>query len=132
MADCACDALGTKNGTESFCDPQTKQCDCNCAVEGTNCDTCTDMHFNFPDCEENRKSFCKKFTNKHLQYMLFIACSCNPDGSTGLICDKNDGQCPCKDNVGGRQCDACEDGFKEHPECIRKKLFKSHFFQNEI
>ena len=53
--DCACDVLGTKNGTSSICDPETKQCDCNCAIEGISCNTCIDKHFNFPECEENRK-----------------------------------------------------------------------------
>ena len=52
---CSCDALGTNPDALSICDPATKQCDCNCAIEGTNCDTCTDMHYNFPECETNRK-----------------------------------------------------------------------------
>ena len=52
---CSCDALGTNPDALSICDPTTKQCDCNCAIEGTNCDTCTDMHYNFPECETNRK-----------------------------------------------------------------------------
>ena len=54
-SDCVCDAQGTKPEALSLCDPVTKQCDCNCAIEGTNCDACTDMHYNFPQCEENRK-----------------------------------------------------------------------------
>ena len=52
---CTCDAQGTKPDALSSCDPVTKQCDCNCAIEGTNCDTCTNMHFNFPECEDNGK-----------------------------------------------------------------------------
>ena len=52
---CTCDAQGTKPDALSSCDPVTKQCDCNCAIEGTNCDTCTNMHYNFPECEDNRK-----------------------------------------------------------------------------
>ena len=52
---CSCDAQGTKPDALSSCDPVTKQCDCNCAIEGTNCDTCTNMHYNFPECEDNRK-----------------------------------------------------------------------------
>ena len=62
-----------------------------------------------------------------ITYANDLACNCDPDGSTSPICEKSDGQCPCKDNVGGRQCDACEDGFKEHPECIRKELKISFF-----
>ena len=52
---CSCDAQGTNPDALSICDPLTKQCDCNCAIEGINCDTCTDMHYNFPECEDNRK-----------------------------------------------------------------------------
>ena len=52
---CSCNAQGTNPDALSICDPLTKQCDCNCAIEGINCDTCTDMHYNFPECEANRK-----------------------------------------------------------------------------
>ena len=55
VGDCACNAEGSR---DLNCDVQTGQCDCNCAIEGINCDTCTDMHYNFPECEGNRK-ICK-------------------------------------------------------------------------
>ena len=43
-------------------------------------------------------------------------CECNslgtiptPEGT--FVCEQPTGQCPCKDNVIGRQCDTCADGF---------------------
>ena len=46
-----------------------------------------------------------------------LDCACNPEGSTSLVCDKSDGQCPCQANVTGRQCNVCQDGFKNYPNC---------------
>lgn len=46
--------------------------------------------------------------------LLFGAdCECLAAGSMGgsLKCDNVTGQCMCKQNVEGRQCDACRDGF---------------------
>ena len=124
---CSCDALGTNPDALSICDPTTKQCDCNCAIEGTNCDTCTDMHYNFPECETNRKDMSNIKVSIENNIYYNAACNCDPKGSTSLICEKSDGQCPCKDNVGGRQCNACDDGFKDHPNCIRKTVFTYTF-----
>ena len=49
-----------------------------------------------------------------------LACNCDPNGSTSLICNKETGQCACKPNVVERQCKVCENGFKGHPECVCK------------
>ena len=51
---CNCNPLGCKGGNTT-CDPQTKQCDCECSIQGLNCDECTDMHYNFPFCETTCK-----------------------------------------------------------------------------
>ena len=60
---CRCNLEGTKNSSMS-CDANTGQCDCNCAIEGLACDTCTDMHYNFPNCEDNRKKL-SVYTNEY-------------------------------------------------------------------
>ena len=51
-------------------------------------------------------------------FILSVACSCYPPGTNerarqdgALTCDERSGQCPCKRQVVGKRCDACEDGF---------------------
>lgn len=36
-------------------------------------------------------------------------CHCNPEGSRSQFCDINSGQCPCRDGISGRTCEACTD-----------------------
>lgn len=40
-------------------------------------------------------------------YNLFIECQCNTTGSSNNICDHITGQCNCRSNVNGNQCDTC-------------------------
>ena len=41
-----------------------------------------------------------------------LECSCNDTGSYNhSSCDKNGGQCSCKSNVDGIDCDRCKPGF---------------------
>ena len=58
---------------------------------------------------------------KIIMYLILV-CGCDEDGSVGLICEKETGQCPCKDNVTGRQCRVCEEGYKEFPDCVGKYI----------
>jgi len=54
----------------------------------------------------------------NLQYLIYhrymfnvqlsTDCDCHPKGSLETQCALYDGQCPCKDNVGGKQCDECQ------------------------
>lgn len=39
---------------------------------------------------------------------MFIACSCDPNGSINQTCDAITGQCYCKANVVGRTCNQCD------------------------
>lgn len=41
-------------------------------------------------------------------FFIFVtACGCSPEGSLSSLCDTVNGQCQCKPNVIGRQCDRC-------------------------
>ena len=48
-------------------------------------------------------------------------CNCNPAGTEGgdATCDDN-GQCHCKCDVTGLQCDTCEIGHQGFPDCHGK------------
>lgn len=50
------------------------------------------------------------FTIVNLLLFSFAAtgCKCNSIGSTSSACDIVSGQCKCKQNVVGRQCDQCQ------------------------
>lgn len=41
---------------------------------------------------------------------LRSACQCDPQGSLSSVCDPSGGQCQCRPNVVGRQCDRCAPG----------------------
>ena len=117
--DCNCNLDGCET---KGCDANG-QCHCKCAIQGLKCTECIDFHYGFPNCEENCKfenEICSKHERNFLNQLLYADCGCNREGSTSLICNKTDGQCACKPNVHGRQCDKCKDGFKLHPNCTRK------------
>ena len=39
------------------------------------------------------------------------SCGCNVAGSMNAVCNKTNGQCPCKAHSLGHQCDTCPSGF---------------------
>ena len=68
----------------------------------------------------------------YVKISILSDCSCSEKGSISLICDKETGQCPCQPNVSGRQCETCQDGFKEYPDCERMYFFhiNENFYKN--
>ncbi|CAG5119070.1 unnamed protein product, partial [Candidula unifasciata] len=90
--ECQC-VPGTSNSTE--CDFITGQCSCVSGVGGRSCDQCL-MGFwgynvaNFTGCK---------------------ACGCVEAGSLSVQCYNNTGQCSCRTNATGSNCDVCIDGF---------------------
>ena len=62
---------------------------------------CKDGWFGYPDCEQ---------------------CECSQEGISGSDgrCDQTTGQCPCRVNFAGRQCDSCTAGYYEYPHCFSK------------
>jgi len=40
-------------------------------------------------------------------FIFYVECQCNKTGSNNNICDPITGQCDCRSNVIGNQCDVC-------------------------
>ncbi|XP_018320894.1 laminin subunit alpha [Agrilus planipennis] len=78
--------------------------------------TCASNHFyiNTSDegfCKDSVFSITAGYNNGALQ------CYCDHIGSLSFQCNKFGGQCECKPNVIGRQCEACKTGFYDFPDC---------------
>ena len=50
-------------------------------------------------------------------YVMFQPCDCDPHGSFDNNCDPLTGQCACKLDYNGTQCDSCLFGFYGFPDC---------------
>lgn len=71
---------------------------------------CGHDHFHI---QLNASEFCKQavFSLTSDYNNGALPCNCDYSGSTSFECDPFGGQCQCKNNVIGRQCDACRTGF---------------------
>ncbi|KAM7395151.1 hypothetical protein PAMA_006754 [Pampus argenteus] len=73
------------------CNPITGQClRCRQGYGGVACDNCAEGYYG------------DAITAKNCQ-----PCQCHTNGSVSEVCNKVNGQCECRDNVVGRQCDEC-------------------------
>ncbi|XP_041661168.1 laminin subunit alpha-2 isoform X10 [Cheilinus undulatus] len=73
------------------CDPITGQClRCRQGYSGPACDSCANGYYG------------DAITAKNCQ-----PCQCHTNGSVSEVCNKENGQCECRENVVGRQCDEC-------------------------
>ncbi|XP_013386515.1 usherin-like [Lingula anatina] len=91
---CNCHTDGTVGGSIS-CHATTGQCNCKANVRNLKCDACNFGFFNLTSTNPDGCS----------------PCNCDPLGSNDQYCDPTTGQCRCKDNVVGKQCDRCSDGY---------------------
>lgn len=139
---CNCDI----EGTLSFeCEKFGGQCPCRPNVIGRQCEICKTGFYGFPDCKPcncpstancapetgecicppnvsgERCDVCKPRTYGFDPIIGCEECNCNPLGVTGndLQCSLYNGNCNCKENVIGRQCDKCRPGYSEFPRCIQ-------------
>ncbi|KAK3091660.1 hypothetical protein FSP39_021617 [Pinctada imbricata] len=48
-----------------------------------------------------------------------VACNCDTDGSLSFDCSDFGGQCKCRENVIGRKCTHCREGYFGFPRCRR-------------
>lgn len=77
---------------------------------------CGQDHFYIP---LNASDFCKNavFSLTTAYNDGALPCGCDYIGSTSFECEPFGGQCQCKPNVIGRQCDACRTGYYGFPDC---------------
>ncbi|PAA46229.1 hypothetical protein BOX15_Mlig008391g4 [Macrostomum lignano] len=94
---CSCD---TRGSLSIQCDQSTGQCSCKRSVMGARCDTCIRGNFGLNESDPNGCS----------------PCNCNPDGSLSSVCDPLSGNCECRPNIEGRQCDHCAPMFYSFSE----------------
>lgn len=87
--ECNCELEGTVAGNMS-CSMESGHCYCKENVEGRKCDHCSYGSYAYPDCEK---------------------CDCDLRGTTETICNQQNAECFCKQNVlQGSRCDLCKDG----------------------
>ena len=98
---CNCFAAGITNGGDcrrgDLASADSGQCACKSRVTGRQCDTCTSGYYNLA---LRNADGCQ-------------ACSCNTVGTIAgnSSCQALTGQCYCKANVDGLQCQSCLTGF---------------------
>ena len=101
ILECDCDPEGT---TVDYCDMKTGQCICKNNIGGSRCDQCAPGFYK----------------NQYLPFLQCQPCDCSNEGSNSEVCNSENGQCPCKENVLGRVCNYCKSGFFGYPNCIGK------------
>ncbi|XP_062872234.1 laminin subunit alpha-5 [Trichomycterus rosablanca] len=136
---CGCHEAGSESDT---CQPFGGQCPCRPNVIGRDCSQCATGYYGFPNCRPCNcgTRLCEPVTGQCIcpprtllpecvqcEPQTFGChplvgceiCNCSRPGVTAqdITCDTNNGQCRCKTNIIGRQCDQCAPGFYGYPNC---------------
>ncbi|XP_059188801.1 laminin subunit alpha-5 isoform X2 [Centropristis striata] len=136
---CACHEVGADSDT---CEAFGGQCRCRPNVIGRDCSMCATGYWGFPNCRPCNcgTRLCEPVTGDCICPPRTVlpectqcepqtfgchpvvgceVCNCSRPGvlSPDVNCDNLSGQCRCKDNVVGRQCDRCAPGFYGYPNC---------------
>ncbi|XP_032875419.1 laminin subunit alpha-3 isoform X3 [Amblyraja radiata] len=138
---CGCNSDGA---TSPDCSPIGGQCPCRPNVIGRQCDRCATGHYLFPSCRrcncgqrlcdegtgrcicapQTVKPKCEACEKQTFRYHPLVGCeqcNCTREGiikPTNRDCHRKTGQCRCKPEVTGRQCDRCSVGFSRFPDCF--------------
>ncbi|ELU04081.1 hypothetical protein CAPTEDRAFT_46637, partial [Capitella teleta] len=94
--ECICNITGTVNASTE-CDAVTGQCPCKTNVGGLRCDACLPGYY----------------TNNFSSPDGCLFCGCEAAGTipSQPDCDVETGECACKNNVIGKNCDVCKDMY---------------------
>ncbi|XP_036446627.1 laminin subunit alpha-5 isoform X2 [Colossoma macropomum] len=136
---CGCHEAGSESDT---CQPFGGQCPCKPNVIGRDCSQCATGYYGFPNCRPCNcgTRLCEPVTGECICPPRTVlpecvqcepqtfgchplvgceVCNCSRPGVTAqdINCDTHSGQCRCKTNIIGRQCDRCAPGFYGYPNC---------------
>uniref|UniRef100_A0AAZ3R377 Laminin subunit alpha-5 n=1 Tax=Oncorhynchus tshawytscha TaxID=74940 RepID=A0AAZ3R377_ONCTS len=136
---CGCHEVGADSDT---CQPFGGQCQCRPNVIGRDCSQCATGYWGFPNCRpcQCATRLCEPVTGDCICPPRTLlpeciqcepqtfgchplvgceVCNCSRPGVTApdVSCDTDSGQCRCKNNIIGRQCDRCSPGFYGYPNC---------------
>ncbi|XP_037101771.1 laminin subunit alpha-5 isoform X1 [Syngnathus acus] len=136
---CACHEVGAESDS---CESFGGQCRCKPNVIGRDCSMCATGYWGFPNCRQCNcgTRLCEPVSGECIcppRTLLPECTQCEPQtfgchpvvgcevcncSRSGIVapdasCDKLSGQCRCKNNVVGRQCDRCASGFHGYPNC---------------
>uniref|UniRef100_A0A8D3CPA0 Laminin subunit alpha-5 n=1 Tax=Scophthalmus maximus TaxID=52904 RepID=A0A8D3CPA0_SCOMX len=136
---CACHEVGAESDT---CETFGGQCRCRPNVIGRDCSMCATGYWGFPNCRPCNcgSRLCEPVTGDCICPPRTLrpectqcepqtfgchplvgceVCNCSRPGIVSLDvgCDTLSGQCRCKNNIVGRQCDRCAPGFYGFPNC---------------
>ncbi|XP_072852864.2 laminin subunit alpha-5 isoform X1 [Pogona vitticeps] len=137
---CHCHEAGA---IRSQCEPFGGQCACKSNVIGRDCSRCATGYWGFPNCrpcgcgirlcdELTGQCICPPRTIKPectvCEPQTFGChplvgcedCNCSSPGIQDQLepgCNADSGQCRCKPNIIGRQCDLCAPGYYGYPDC---------------
>ncbi|KAM4563209.1 laminin subunit alpha-5 isoform 2-T2 [Odontesthes bonariensis] len=136
---CGCHEVGAERDT---CEQFGGQCQCKAHVIGRDCSICATGYWGFPNCRPCNcgTGLCEPMTGDCICPPRTLlpectqcepqtfgchpvvgceVCNCSQPGIVSLDvgCDALSGQCRCKNNIIGRQCDRCAPGFYGYPNC---------------
>ncbi|KAM6455807.1 laminin subunit alpha-5 isoform 2-T2 [Liasis olivaceus] len=137
---CHCHEAGA---ISSQCEPFGGQCACRSNVIGRECSHCATGYWGFPNCRpcDCGLRLCDELTGQCICPPRTIRpecvvceprtfgchplvgcedCNCSSSGiqdQTEPGCNIESGQCQCKPNIIGRQCDLCAPGYYGYPNC---------------
>ncbi|KAM9343060.1 laminin subunit alpha-5 isoform 2-T2 [Pholidichthys leucotaenia] len=136
---CSCHEVGAESDT---CERFGGQCRCRPNVIGRDCSMCATGFWGFPNCRPCNcgSRLCEPITGDCICPPRTVLpectqcepqtfgchpvvgceiCNCSRPGviTLDVSCDTHSGQCRCKNNVVGRQCDRCAPGFYGYPNC---------------
>ncbi|XP_038072771.1 laminin subunit alpha-like [Patiria miniata] len=85
---CNCFTVGTVSASNICNKDATGQCPCKNFTTGRRCDQCMDGYYGLAAANPEG----------------CLACSCDAGGALSATCDKQSGDCSCRSNIEGRQC----------------------------